>query len=152
MKKYIILFSLIWGINCFAQDKLPSIPKIDSSYNQKIDSCKNKTIFYTSEDIKRAPAIKIAIAMKNQDKKEVERLKKEMFGDFYYKPKQIVKNKNTIVLRDSVSETFAKSLESLLNLGFESMEYILKTPTFEEQLKIQRKLEDKFINNFKNKK
>ncbi len=90
--------------------------------------------------------------MKNQDKKEVERLKKEMFGDFYYKPKQIVKNKNTIVLRDSVSETFAKSLESLLNLGFESMEYILKAPTFEEQLKIQRKLEDKFINNFKNKK
>lgn len=150
MKKYIILFNLLLGINCFAQDKLPSIPKIDSSYSQQNnDSCEN--IHYTSEDIRKAPAIQIAIAMKNQNKEEVERLKKEMFGDVYNKPKQIVKNKTSIVIKDSISENFSKNIESLLNLGFKSMEYILSAPTFEEQLKRQRNLEDKFINNFKKK-
>ena len=150
MKKYIILFSLLLGINCFAQDKLPSIPKIDSSYNQvNNDSCKN--IYYTSEDIKKAPAIQIAIAMKNQNREEVERLKKEMFGDIYSKPKQIVKNKTYIIKKDTINENFSKSIELLLDLGFKSMKYILSAPSFEEQLKRQRKLEDEFINNFKNK-
>lgn len=150
MKKYIILFSFLLGINCFAQDKLPSIPKIDSSYNQvNNDSCKN--IYYTSEDIKKAPAIQIAIAMKNQNKEEVERLKKEMFGDIYNKPKQIVKNKTYIIKKDTINENFSKSIELLLDLGFKSMKYILSAPSFEEQLKRQRKLEDEFINNFKNK-
>lgn len=150
MKKYIISFSLLLGINCFAQDKLPSIPKIDSSYNQvNNDSCEN--IYYTSEDIKKAPAIQIAIAMKNQNKEEVERLKKEMFGDIYNKPKQIIKNKTYIIKKDTINENFSKSIELLLDFGFKSMEYILSTPSFEEQLKRQRKLEDEFINNFKNK-
>lgn len=148
MKKYIISFSLLLGINCFAQDKLPSIPKIDSSYNQvNNDSCEN--IYYTSEDIKKAPAIQIAIAMKNQNKKEVERLKKEMFGDIYNK--SIVKNKTYIIKKDTINENFSKSIELLLDFGFKSMEYILSAPSFEEQLKRQRKLEDEFINNFKNK-
>lgn len=122
MKRYIFIISLFFSVNAFCQDLLPKEPKIDKPI--KVDSCslKKDTIFYTSKDIKGAPTIQIAKAMKAQDKEKVERLKLE-FNDFLKNSKDTCNVKRYQIKRSENGEELAKKLEIILE---KSNEYYKK--------------------------
>lgn len=122
MKRYIFIISLFFSVNAFCQDLLPKEPKIDKPI--KVDSCslKKDTIFYTSKDIKGAPTIQIAKAMKAQDKEKVERLKLE-FNDFLKTSKDTTHIKKYHIRKNKNGEELAKKLEVILE---KSNEYYKK--------------------------